>query len=249
MDTNESMDKTRRGFETSFSETKYYDVQTYDDEHLQRIISFLDIEEGFSVLDLGTGSGFLAFPLADRFPESRITGLDIVPKTLARNMDRVRERNVRNLDFVCYDGIQLPFEDDTFDVIVSRYCLHHFPNIEKSFAEIARVLKPFGQLLISDPTPNDDDDVRFVDTYMKMKDDGHIQFYTKAEFTGLAEQAGLTYEKSFDSCIRFPRKCCDEYKRISEGVDENIIRGYDIRIHGEEVFISVRVLNLSFRKK
>ena len=248
MDTKDSIDKTRRGFEDSFSEKMFYDIQTYDDEHLQKIMKALDIQDDYQVLDLGTGSGFLAFPLAERFPESQITGLDILPQTLARDTEKANAQNISNLHFVCYDGINLPFEDDKFDVVVSRYCMHHFPDIEKTFAEITRVLKLDGQFFISDPTPNDEDSQRFVDSYMQMKDDGHNKFYTKDEFVHLAENAGMKLESSFDTHIRFPRKSVDAYRRIAEGVDENIISGYDIRIADGQVFITEKVLNLSFRK-
>jgi len=248
MSANDSIDKTRRGFETSFSEKKFYDIQTYDDEHLQQIMKALDIQDDFQVMDLGTGSGFLAFPLAERYPESQITGLDILPQILARDAEKAKAQNITNLCFLCYDGKAFPFDDDTFDVIVSRYCLHHFPDIEKTFGEIARVLKLDGQFFISDPTPNEDDSQRFVDTYMQMKDDGHNKFYTKEEFVRLAENAGLMLESCFDTHIRFPRKSVDAYRKIAEGVDERIIAGYDIEIADGQVFITEKVLNLSFRK-
>lgn len=248
MSTNDSIDKTRRGFEASFSEKKLYDIQTYDDEHLQQIMKALDIQDNFQVMDLGTGSGFLAFPLAERYPESQISGLDILPQTLARDAEKANAQGITNLRFICYDGKAFPFDDDTFDVIVSRYCLHHFPDIEQTFGEIARVLKLDGQLFISDPTPNEDDFQRFVDAYMQMKDDGHNKFYTKDEFVRLAENAGLKLESSFDTHIRFPRKSVDAYRKIAEGFDEKIIVGYDIKIADGQVYITEKVLNLSFRK-
>lgn len=248
MNRNDSIDKTRRSFETSFAEKKYYDVQTYDDEHLQRIMNALDIQEDYKVLDLGTGSGFLAFPLAERFPDSQVTGLDIVPETLDRNTIKARDRDIVNLDFACYHGVDLPFEDNSFDVIVTRYCFHHCPEAAKTFTEIARVLKPGGQFFISDPTPNANDDGRFVDSYMSLKDDGHIKLYTKEEFVQLGEAAGLILEGGFDTGIRFPRKKTEAYMKLAADTSENIISGYEIQMTETEVYITLKVLNLSFRK-
>lgn len=248
MNTNESIDKTRKSFETSFAEKKYYDVQTYDDEHLQRIMNALDIQEDYKVLDLGTGNGFLAFPLAERFPDSKITGLDIVPETLDRNVIKARDQNIENLDFACYHGVELPFEDETFDVIVTRYCFHHCPEAAKTFTEIARVLKPGGQFFISDPTPNDNDEARFVDSFMKLKDDGHIRLYKKEEFVKLGEDAGLVLEGGFNTGICFPRKIAEGYRQLADSADKNVTGGYEIQITDTEVYITLRVLNLSFRK-
>lgn len=57
--------------------------------------------------------------------------------------------------------------------------LHHFPDIDYSISEVARVLKGGGVFFISDPCPNDCDKDRFVDEYMQLKKDGHIKFYTE----------------------------------------------------------------------
>lgn len=248
MNTRDSIEKTKKGFENSFAEKNYYDMQTQDDEHLHRIIRALDIKKNSRVLDLGTGSGYLAFAIAMMYPECRITGLDIVAATLENNSIRAKSQNISNIVFTSYDGVIFPFEDNTFDIIVTRYALHHFPEIMKSFEEISRVLQPGGQLFISDPTPNDEDEERFVDTYMKMKDDGHIKYYTKEEFDALARHAGLMLENSFDTRIRFPREHIDEHLCIIRGVPDQILQSYDIQSVEGEVYISENVLNLSYRK-
>ena len=68
----------------------------------------------------------------------------------------------KNLSFVNYDGVNFPFEDGSFDMGITRYALHHFPDITRSIGEVSRVLKKGGRLFISDPCPNDCDDSRFV---------------------------------------------------------------------------------------
>jgi len=248
MNTRDSIEKTKKGFEHCFAEKNYYDMQTQDEEHLHRIIRALDIKKNSTILDLGTGSGYLAFAIARMYPECRIIGLDIVTGTLENNSIQAKNQNITNIAFASYDGVIFPVEDNTFDIIVTRYALHHFPEITRSFEEISRVLQPGGQLFISDPTPNDEDEERFVDTYMKMKDDGHIKYYTKEEFDALARHAGLMLENSFDTRIRFPRECIDECLYIIQGFPEWILHSYDIQIVEGEVYISENVLNLSYRK-
>jgi ubiquinone/menaquinone biosynthesis C-methylase UbiE len=244
----DSIEKTKKGFEDNFAEKNYYNRQTQDEGHLQRILQALDSKKNSRILDLGTGSGYLAFAIARMFPECRITGLDIVTGTLENNTMEAISQNMTNIVFTSYDGVVFPFADNTYDIIVTRYALHHFPEIEKSFAEMARVLQPGGQLFISDPTPDEEDEERFVDTHMKLKDDGHIKYYTKKEFDTLASEAGFVPESSFDSHLRFPRKMNHEGRCIVHGFPDRMKKIYDITMDNSETYISHKVLNLSYRK-
>jgi len=181
-----SIEATKKCFEKSFSETHFYNKQTRDDKHLELILSKLQISDGMKVLDLGTGSGYLAFKISSSNPKIAVYGIDIVEQTLEKNTERAMQEGLINLIFVSYDGVTVPFEDNYFDYIVTRYALHHFPIISESFQEIYRILKPGGKLLISDPTPNDNDKDKFVDNFMQMKADGHIQFYSLEEYKAMA---------------------------------------------------------------
>ena len=105
------------------------------------------------ILDLGTGTGYFAFAIAQKHSQIEIVGLDIVEKTLLMNQ---RKAEIMGL--------------------------HHFPVIEDTFQEIKRVLKSNAKFFIADPAPNCNDKERFVDAYMQMKKDGHIQFYTLEEW-------------------------------------------------------------------
>lgn len=77
----DSIEKTKQGFEESFKKAAYYDMQTQDASHLEVILSFLPIRPGMKILDLGTGTGYLSFAIAKRYPDCEIYGLDIVAET------------------------------------------------------------------------------------------------------------------------------------------------------------------------
>lgn len=244
-----SIEKTKSSFEKSFTEKTFYERQTKDNSHLEFILNILNARDKESILDLGTGTGFLAFPIAERNKAANITGLDIVEDTLKRNRKSAEERGLENIRFISYEGVKFPVEDNSIDAVVTRYALHHFPCIEDTFFEIARVLKSGGRLLISDPTPNEDDEKRFVDDFMRLKPDGHIKFYTVQELSDIGEKAGLKFVSNETTKIRFPRKNTKECRQLLEENMQEILDSYEIEINDEEIFISERVLNSMFIKE
>ena len=247
----ESIDDTRKGFEESFAKGDFYNRQTQDSDHLEKILGFVKISKGMKILDLGCGSGYLSFPIAKNNPDCDMTGLDIVNAALGANRARADAEGIKNLSFVSYDGIDFPFEDGTFDLVVTRYALHHFPDIEHSVGEVSRVLKAGGRFFISDPCPNGCDTERFVDDYMRLKKDGHIKFYTKSEWSDICSRQGLVIADSFDSSIRFPKKkdTAYGYEEVLGKHDNAVIDSYDLVETDTEIYITEQVNNILFTRE
>lgn len=192
----ESIISTKQEFEARFAETDFYNRQMQDETHLKSIMDFLPVSPHINILDLGTGSGYLSFALAKKYPTVSVVGLDIVEKALENNRSKADKENIRNIRFVNYNGVDFPFENNGFDLVVLRYALHHFPDIEKSLSEVFRVLTNEGLFFISDAAPNENDN-GFIDEYMQVKQDGHIKFYTFEEWTHLCEKSGFRFLKSY----------------------------------------------------
>lgn len=245
-----SIMSTRQGFENSFSTGDFYNKQTQDEQHLKKILEFLPFKADMKILDLGVGSGYLSFPIAKKYPDISIVGLDIVEKALKVNRAKAKEENIRNISFITYNGIDFPFVDNEFDMVISRYALHHFPDIQKSISEVSRVIKSGGFLFISDPAPNINDSSRFVDEYMQLKKDGHIKFYRKDEWKQICEKNGLQFKESFDSTIRFPRKKDTAYgfNELIKKHDKKIVESYKLEVVENEIYITEQVNNILFCK-
>jgi len=104
---------------------------------------------GGAVLDIGTGPGVLLVELAARRPDLRLTGLDLSADMIAaatRNLERFGEQACARVG----DVTSLPFPDRSFDLIVSSLSLHHWDHPEAAVPELARVLRPGGQVYIYD---------------------------------------------------------------------------------------------------
>lgn len=250
MDIDASIADTRKGFEESFAAGDFYNRQTQDAEHLDKILQFIKITGGMKILDLGCGSGYLSFPIAESHPDCEVIGLDIVSDALNVNRVKAEGKRLNNLSFVSYGGINLPFDAGYFDLVVTRYALHHFPDIEHSIGEMSRVLKNGGKLFISDPSPNECDTERFVDDYMRLKNDGHIKFYTRDEWTNICGRHGLIFTASFDSSIRFPRKkdTAHRYGEVLKKHDKTVIESYGLAETDTELYITESVNNVLFEK-
>jgi demethylmenaquinone methyltransferase/2-methoxy-6-polyprenyl-1,4-benzoquinol methylase len=96
------------------------------------------------VLDLATGSGDLALAIQHRLPEARIVAADFSPDML----DVAREKGVANT--VVADALRLPFENASFDVVTVAFGLRNMADWDRALAEMARVLRDGGHLLILD---------------------------------------------------------------------------------------------------
>jgi len=105
---------------------------------------------GERVLDVGAGTGLLTLPSAAR--AARVTAVDISPAMCARLQRLLSERGVDNVTVVCADAAALPLPDDSVDLAISNYCLHHLDDHgkERALGELARVLAPGGRLVIAD---------------------------------------------------------------------------------------------------
>jgi ubiquinone/menaquinone biosynthesis C-methylase UbiE len=101
--------------------------------------------------DIGCGPGYLANLLAARFSELRVIGVDASTEMVHAGRVNAAGRGLSGrVDFREGDVAELPFEDGELDIVVSTLSLHHWSDTRKAFAEINRVLKPGGWVMLFD---------------------------------------------------------------------------------------------------
>src|SRR5216683_7413000 len=124
----------------------------------QRTATLARLQPGDAVLDVGCGTGTLAMEVARRVGRAgRVAGVDPGTQQIARARAKAARRNLP-IEFQTGMIEQLPFPDQTFDVVLSTLMMHHLaaPLKRQGLAEIARVLKPGGRLVIADFTHKQD---------------------------------------------------------------------------------------------
>lgn len=112
------------------------------------ILQELESEPWQALLDAGCGPGPMITLLSQKFPDRQYTGLDLTPKMI----EVAKAKRIPNATFIIGDCEALPFGKGSFDVIICANSFHHYPNPQRFFDGVARVLRPGGRLILRDYT-------------------------------------------------------------------------------------------------
>jgi len=115
----------------------------------QRSIKFAEylsklIPENSTVLDFGCGNMYTARELVKRVKGIQVTGIDVVKD---QNLDDALLQN-KQLEFKLLQTKEVPFADNTFDIVVALATMHHTENPEYYLSELKRIIKPTGALIL-----------------------------------------------------------------------------------------------------
>jgi ubiquinone/menaquinone biosynthesis C-methylase UbiE len=95
-------------------------------------------------LEIGSGTGYFSLNLVQLGVIERLTATDISPGMLKRLADTAEALELTEVSTVATEAEELPFEDESFDLVFGHAVLHHIPDLDRAFAEFRRVLRPGG---------------------------------------------------------------------------------------------------------
>lgn len=172
-------------------------------EHLHRYALACQLAADKSVLDLACGEGYGSQLLAN--VARAVTGADIDKETITAARQKY---NQANLNFVTCTATDLPFADNSFDLVVSFETLEHLEEHSKMLAEIKRVLRPAGIVLISTPDKkNYSDKTGYRNPY-------HLKELYRSEFQHLLTEF-FKNTKLYNQYSGLYSVCCSEHSNGS----------------------------------
>jgi ubiquinone/menaquinone biosynthesis C-methylase UbiE len=140
------------------------------------------------VLDVACGPGILACALAGR--ARHVTGIDITPAMIEQARARQAATGHANLSWHVGDATALPFADNQFDRVTTRYSFHHMPDPAAALAEMARVCRPGGRIVVIDATPSPETQQAY-DAMERLRDPSHTSALTLDQLLQLGLDTGL----------------------------------------------------------
>ncbi|MFS0823978.1 class I SAM-dependent methyltransferase [Bacillus sp. 1P02SD] len=175
---------------------------------LQTLVSLADTKGTELALDIATGGGHTANALAPLV--GKVIAFDLTPEMLAAAEKFIKGNGHQNVEFVEGDAENLPFSDQTFDIVSCRIAPHHFPNIASFVSEVSRVLKTGGQFLLDDNVaPENDEFDEFYNMVEKKRDYSHFRAWKKSEWFQMLENEGFEIQElyRFEKTFEFESWC------------------------------------------
>lgn len=165
-------------------------------EDLRQLVGAARLTGSEVVMDAGCGAGHTALAVAAG--ARRVIAYDLTASMLEQVEALAAERGIQNVETRQGDVEHLPFEDATFDLVVSRYSAHHWPHPEAALHEFARVLKPGGRFILSDIMAADDPTLdTFLQTIELVRDPSHVRDHSTAQWIKMMGQSQFAAEVIF----------------------------------------------------
>jgi len=166
---------------------------TADGERIARLVASAHCTGTERVLDIATGPGYIAEAFSRVARE--VIGIDLTDAMLSIAESRRNERKISNLHFRNGDVRHLPFGGHEFDVVVCRFAFHHFEDPATVLAEMVRVCRHNGTILVEDMIASEHPGrAAYQDQFELLRDPSHTRSLPLSELLTVFRNAGLEVE-------------------------------------------------------
>ncbi|VTR98674.1 methyltransferase type 11 : Methylase involved in ubiquinone/menaquinone biosynthesis OS=Singulisphaera acidiphila (strain ATCC BAA-1392 / DSM 18658 / VKM B-2454 / MOB10) GN=Sinac_4572 PE=4 SV=1: Methyltransf_11 [Gemmata massiliana] len=186
------MDEQRRLILDQFSRqaAPFSEMHARDDSEIHRLlIDTAGIGADDEVLDVACGPGLVACEVAK--VARHVTGIDLTPAMIDQSRARQKSLGLNNLTWAVGDAQPLPFADNSFSRVVTRYSFHHFTDPAGVFVAMVRVCKPGGRVTVADVFTNTPEQAVAYDQLEQWRDPSHTHALQLSEleplFAGLKD--------------------------------------------------------------
>jgi SAM-dependent methyltransferase len=160
----------------------------------RRFLAAVDPRGDERALDVACGPGLLARAFAPHVRE--YVGVDLTPAMVEKASAITRDAGITNAQFEIGDAFRLPFEANTFDLVLNRLALHHMPDPGRALQEMARVLRPGGRLGVFDMTTSEiAEQADYHNVVERLRDPSHTSSLALSELVKMIRIAGLELDK------------------------------------------------------
>lgn len=146
-----------------------------------------------TLLDVGCGTGEVIYLLSHDLKDKKYVGLDLTPAMI----EAAKLKHIENAEFIVGDAENLPFEENTFDIILCSESFHHYPSPTDFFNSVYKVLKPGGKLILRDYMA--EGVINYLVNHVEMPivnkaGHGDVGVYSKSELEEMINSAHLKLE-------------------------------------------------------
>ena len=161
-------------------------------DSVNTIIEMSEVSKNDAVLDIACGTGIVSCEFAKH--AKHVIGLDITKKMLEQAVKTQDANNLTNIKFDLGNVEGLPYQDNSFEIVFTRYSFHHFLDTSKVFEEMFRVCKPNGKIIVVD-VALESKHAKAYNYMERLRDPSHTKALTFQEFNVLFSNNALSEHK------------------------------------------------------
>lgn len=197
------------------------------------VINNLDLQTDFAVLDVAAGTGLLGRAIAPYV--GRVVASDITEDMLAVGREESGRDGIYNIDFEQGVAEDLSYATDSFDLVVTRFSVHHFLYPEAVISEMRRVCRSGGRVVVVDMTsPEDEELAERYNGLEHLRDHTHTRALSARELNDLVREVGLEVIGSYSRRVEMNTNRWLDFAQVGPAERTDVLTAIHAELEGLE---------------